>query len=154
MLSLTSVLDGVGGALPQAKRPTVEEDGWALWRVWTGGENYVPTRVRIPDCPACSESLYWASLILNICYSLVQHRSLKNAVTLNNVHHLNKKCCWHWCLLHTSTPNIRQTFHLWRFTVFFNRTIPEWRGLMNLNQTNFKVAWVQATCLKTAIIFL
>jgi len=38
--------------------PTVEEDGWAMGWVWTGGENYVPTRVQTPDCPAHSESMY------------------------------------------------------------------------------------------------
>jgi len=38
--------------------PTVEDDGWALGQDWKGGENYVPTRVRTPDYPARSKSLY------------------------------------------------------------------------------------------------
>jgi len=38
--------------------PVVQEAGWALRSVWMGLENLAPTRVRIPDHPASSESLY------------------------------------------------------------------------------------------------
>jgi hypothetical protein len=42
-------------ALPPEKR---QEAGWALGPVWTGAENLSPTRIRSPDRPAHSESLY------------------------------------------------------------------------------------------------
>jgi hypothetical protein len=38
--------------------PIVEEAGWAPGPVWTGAENLAPTRIRSPDCPAHSQSLY------------------------------------------------------------------------------------------------
>jgi hypothetical protein len=49
---------GVGGqrhapaALPSGKT------GWATGPVWTRAENLAPTRIRSPDRPARSESLY------------------------------------------------------------------------------------------------
>jgi len=57
---------GVGGqrhapaALPPGKDPlpTVQEAGWAPGPVWTGAENFTSTRIRSPDRPARSESLY------------------------------------------------------------------------------------------------
>ena len=36
----------------------VREAGWAPGPVWTGTENLVPTGIRYPDRPTCSESLY------------------------------------------------------------------------------------------------
>ena len=65
-LSLTSALDGVDGqrhapaALPPGKDtvPIVEEVGWASEPVCTSAENLAPTRIRSPDRPARSESLY------------------------------------------------------------------------------------------------
>ena len=38
--------------------PIVQEAGWAPGPVWTGAENLAPTRIRSPDLPACSKSLY------------------------------------------------------------------------------------------------
>jgi hypothetical protein len=38
--------------------PIVQEDGWASGPVWTGLENLAPTRIRSPDRPARSQSLY------------------------------------------------------------------------------------------------
>jgi hypothetical protein len=38
--------------------PIVQEAGWAPGPVWTGAENLAPTRIRSPDRPARSESLY------------------------------------------------------------------------------------------------
>jgi hypothetical protein len=38
--------------------PIVQEAGWASESVWIGAENLTPTRIRSPDCPAISESLY------------------------------------------------------------------------------------------------
>ena len=38
--------------------PILQETGWASEPVWIGEENFVPTRIRSPDRPACSESLY------------------------------------------------------------------------------------------------
>ena len=42
--------------------PIVQEAGWASGPVWTGAENLTPTRIRSPDPPARSQSLY------RICY--------------------------------------------------------------------------------------
>jgi hypothetical protein len=38
--------------------PIVQEAGWAPGPVWTGAENLAPSRIRSPDRPAHSESLY------------------------------------------------------------------------------------------------
>ena len=38
--------------------PIVQEAGWAPGPVWTGAENLAPTRIRSPDRPARSQSLY------------------------------------------------------------------------------------------------
>jgi hypothetical protein len=38
--------------------PIVQEAGWAPGLVWTGAENLAPARIRFPDCPARSQSLY------------------------------------------------------------------------------------------------
>ena len=51
-LSLTSVLDGDGWAMPRPSHftpgkdpvPIVQEAGWATGLVWTGEENLAPTR--------------------------------------------------------------------------------------------------------------
>ena len=59
-------LEGVGGqhhapaALPPGKDPVpiVQEAVWAPGPVWTGAEYLAPTRIRSPDRPTLSESLY------------------------------------------------------------------------------------------------
>ena len=38
--------------------PIVREAGWASGPVWTVAENLAPTRIRTPDRPVHSESLY------------------------------------------------------------------------------------------------
>ena len=38
--------------------PIVQEAGWVPGPVWTGAENLAPTRIRSPDHPARSQSLY------------------------------------------------------------------------------------------------
>ena len=38
--------------------PIVQEAGWAPGPVWTGVENFTPTRIWFPGRPACSKSLY------------------------------------------------------------------------------------------------
>jgi hypothetical protein len=38
--------------------PIVQEAGWAPGPVWISAENLAPTRIRSPDHPACSQSLY------------------------------------------------------------------------------------------------
>ena len=38
--------------------PIVMEAEWAPGPVWKGAENLAPTRIRSPERPACSESLY------------------------------------------------------------------------------------------------
>ena len=38
--------------------PIVQEAGWSPGPVWTGAENLAPTRIRSPDRPARSQSLY------------------------------------------------------------------------------------------------
>jgi len=39
--------------------PIVQGAGWTPGLVWTGAENFGPTGLRSPDCPAHSQSLYW-----------------------------------------------------------------------------------------------
>ena len=48
------------GRFTPAKDPVriVQEAGWAPGLVWMGVENLAPTRIRSPDCPGRSESLY------------------------------------------------------------------------------------------------
>ena len=36
--------------------PIVQEAGWASGLVWTGAENFAPTGIRSPDCPARRQS--------------------------------------------------------------------------------------------------
>ena len=38
--------------------PIIQEDGWAPGPVWTGAENLASTRIRSPDRPTRSQSLY------------------------------------------------------------------------------------------------
>ena len=38
--------------------PIAQEPGWASQSVGTGTENLAPTRIRFPDLPARSKSLY------------------------------------------------------------------------------------------------
>ena len=57
---------GGGGSAPRPGRftpgkdtvPIAQEAGWAPGLVWTGAENLAPNRIRSPDRPARSESLY------------------------------------------------------------------------------------------------
>ena len=68
-LSLTSALDGGGWSTPHPGRftpgkdpvPIALEAGWVSEPVWMGTDNPAPTRIRSPDCPGRSESLYWLS---------------------------------------------------------------------------------------------
>jgi hypothetical protein len=61
-----------GRTLPPGKTqvPIVQETGWAPGPVRTGAENLAPTRIRSPERPARSQSLYRLSypqaLISNI----------------------------------------------------------------------------------------
>jgi hypothetical protein len=41
--------------------PIVQEAGWAPGPVWTGAENFAPTKIQSPDHPAHSQSLYQLS---------------------------------------------------------------------------------------------
>ena len=57
---------GVGGHLhapavftpEKDPAPIVQEAGWVSEPVWKEAENFAFTRIRTPDCPARSESLY------------------------------------------------------------------------------------------------
>jgi len=65
-LSLTSVLDAVGGqryapaVLPRGmtRYPLYRRLGGPPGTIWTGAENLDPTEIRSPDLPARNESLY------------------------------------------------------------------------------------------------
>ena len=50
----------VPAVLPSGKNPVpiVQEVGWASGRVWAGPENLAPTKIRSPDRPNPSETLY------------------------------------------------------------------------------------------------
>ena len=80
-LSLNSALDASGlttlrpGRFTPGKDPVpiVQEARWSPGPVWTGAENLVPTGIRSPDRPACSESPYRLSYRSSVCdvrYSL------------------------------------------------------------------------------------
>ena len=63
--------------------PIVQEAGWAPRPVWTGAENLASTRIRSPDCPARSQSLYRLRypaqrtlLILQNSYTVVRIRNI------------------------------------------------------------------------------
>jgi len=64
--SLTSALDGLGWSTPHPGRftagkdpvPIVKEAGWAPGPFWTGAENFASTRIRSPELPTRSKSLY------------------------------------------------------------------------------------------------
>jgi hypothetical protein len=47
--------------------PILQEAGWAPGPVWTGAENLAPTRIRSPDRPARSQSLYRLSYPAHEC---------------------------------------------------------------------------------------
>ena len=49
--------------------PIVQEAGWALGPLWTGAENLAPTRIRFPDRPARTQSLYRLSYLAHILIS-------------------------------------------------------------------------------------
>jgi len=52
--------------------PIVQEAGWAPGPVWTDTENLAPTRIRSPDRPARSQSLYrlsYPAQHVNILYA-------------------------------------------------------------------------------------
>ena len=74
-LSLTSALDGGGWSTPHPGRftpgkdpvPIALEDGWVSEPVWMGTDNPAPTRIRSPDCPGRSESLYRLSCPAHLC---------------------------------------------------------------------------------------
>jgi hypothetical protein len=84
--------------------PIVQEVGWAPGPVWTAAENLAPTRIRSPDRPARSESLYRLrypgpqllvvkpqklniNLFETLCLSFsVQHFTLSNAPRTLPVH--------------------------------------------------------------------
>jgi hypothetical protein len=57
--------------------PTVLEAGWAPGPVWTGAEKLAPTRIRSPDHPARSQSLYRLSYpahLKGLRATIYQHR--------------------------------------------------------------------------------
>jgi hypothetical protein len=47
--------------------PILQEAWWAPGPVWTGSENLAPTGIRLPDRPACSQSLYRLSYPFYLC---------------------------------------------------------------------------------------
>ena len=61
--------------------PIVQENGWAPGLVWTGAENLAPTRIRSPDRPARSQSLY------RLCYPA--HKPSVHASILSHMNFLN-----------------------------------------------------------------
>jgi len=72
--------------------PIVQEVGWAPGPVWRGAENLAPTRIRSPDRPAHSQSLYQLSyrgpldiqyLPKNSCIILWEVTQISKLVPLN-----------------------------------------------------------------------
>ena len=123
--SMTAALEGgewsaacPGRTFPPGKDPvpTVQEAGWALGPVWTGGKSR-PTGIRFPDCPACSQSLYRLSYLAHI----------KTFTTINNGH----------VYLHQArTPSA-----LFHTLVSSSNTLPNITGLLNNSIFTLKNLW-------------
>jgi len=54
----------------------VQEVGWAPGPVWTGAENLAPTRIRSPDCPTRSQTLYQLHYLAHSVMSTVETKIL------------------------------------------------------------------------------
>ena len=57
--------------------PIVQEAGWAPGPIWTGAEDLAPTRIRSPDRPARSQSLYRLSYLAHyirevLCWNFIR----------------------------------------------------------------------------------
>ena len=70
--------------------PIVQEAGWAPGPVWTGAENLDPTRIRLPDRPARSQSLYRLSYPAHCKQLTLLIFVVTEAIYVNNV---NMNCC-------------------------------------------------------------
>jgi len=62
--------------------PNAQEAGWVPGPVWTGAENFGPTGIRSPDCPARNESLYRLSYpgppsALQLIHNKFKHTQLR-----------------------------------------------------------------------------
>ena len=99
-LPSTSALDRGGWSTPHPVRftpgkdpvPTVQEAGWgAPGQVWTGAENLASNRIRSPDRPAHSESLYRLSYPgqrwYTNCFEIIifHNSSFKMLIALTNL---------------------------------------------------------------------
>ena len=63
--------------------PILQEAGWAPGLVWTGAENLAPTRIRFPDHPTHSQSLYRLRYPSHIfCVGIVKYIPLWEVVIL------------------------------------------------------------------------
>jgi hypothetical protein len=67
----------------------VQEAGWAPGPVWIGAENDTPTRIRFPDRPARSQSLYRLRYPAN---TYVQSYSIMTFVTSHKLQNISSKC--------------------------------------------------------------
>ena len=92
-LPSTSTLNEGGWSTPRPGRFTpgkepvsvVEEAGWALGLVWTGAENLASTRIRSPERPARSESLYRLSYHgYHLYWCIFRNCALKIQVSLKS----------------------------------------------------------------------
>jgi len=94
--------------------PIVQEAGWAPGPVWTGAENLAPTRIRSPDRPARSQSLYrlsyWAHLSNVILHwiSWCPHK-------------------FHWSTQHRHRPHLK-CGETWRFSVQKTQRVIDWKA--------------------------
>ena len=69
--------------------PIVQEAGWAPGPVWICAENLAPTRIRSPDRPACSQSLY------RVCYPAHQIQSCTLIILYSSIRIVwRKKYIW------------------------------------------------------------
>ena len=74
--------------------PIVQEAGWAPGLVWTGAENLAPTRIRFPDCPARSQSLYRLPYPAHIQFMLliqIKRERLKSIQVFYKTQYNNQK---------------------------------------------------------------
>jgi len=65
--------------------PTVQEAGWAPGQVWTVAENPASTRIRSPDRPARSKSLYQLSNPGQYIYIYIERERERDVLGMQNI---------------------------------------------------------------------
>ena len=92
--------------------PIVQEAGWAPGTVWTGAENLAPFRIRSPDRPACSQSLY------RLCYPAHRHQLIPHMARFSSLTSTTCKSIYLWqndIASHLLQHNFPRRWPFWEF---------------------------------------